>query len=310
MGLFGNKKILVTHNGKFHADDIFACATIQLVLDQLGKKYKVVRTRDEKKISEGDYVFDIGGAYDTKQHRYDHHQKGGAGQRANGIPYAAFGLVWKRFGRELCDSQEIADIIERRLVQPVDANDNGIELYSNTNADLSPYTLQDILYIFRPTWKEGFVDREYNKQFEGQVAFAKELLQREIRVIRDNREVLPMIKEAYQKVEDKRIIQLEDSYPWEMFMDEFPDVLFVIYPRLDQWRVGTVPSEKGTFSYRKKLPLSWAGTRQEETARATGVDDAVFCHNGRFLAVAKSKEGAWKLSKLALEHNESPARTI
>jgi len=35
-------------------------------------------------------------------------------------------------------------------------------------------------------------------------------------------------------------------------------------------------------------------------AKVTGVPDATFCHNGRFLAVAKSKEGALKLAEIAL----------
>ena len=38
----------------------------------------------------------------------------------------------------------------------------------------------------------------------------------------------------------------------------------------------------------------------ETLQKVTGVEDAVFCHKGLFLAVAKSKEGAIKLAELAL----------
>jgi uncharacterized UPF0160 family protein len=95
MSFFNKKKILVTHNATFHADDIFATATLSLLL---GGKVKVIRTRDEEIIRTGDYVYDVGGEYDASINRFDHHQKGGAGKRENGIPYAAFGLLWKTYG--------------------------------------------------------------------------------------------------------------------------------------------------------------------------------------------------------------------
>ena len=39
-------------------------------------------------------------------------------------------------------------------------------------------------------------------------------------------------------------------------------------------------------------------------AEITGVEDAVFCHNHRFICAAESKEGAIKLAKLALSSTE------
>ncbi len=44
------------------------------------------------------------------------------------------------------------------------------------------------------------------------------------------------------------------------------------------------------------------GLRDEELQKITGVEDAVFCHKGLFLAVSKSKEGAVKLAELALSY--------
>src|ERR1035437_8037366 len=103
MSIFKNilkqKKILVTHNGIFHADDIFATATLSLLLDG---HIKVTRTRDENLIKSADYVYDVGGIYDPALNRFDHHQVGGAGKRDNGIPYAAFGLVWMQYGETVC----------------------------------------------------------------------------------------------------------------------------------------------------------------------------------------------------------------
>jgi uncharacterized UPF0160 family protein len=304
MHLFRKKKTLVTHNSKFHADDIFACATLQLVLERRGELYKVIRTRDKDTIATADFVFDLGGEYDHEKKRYDHHQKGGAGERDNGVPYAAFGLVWKHYGEVLCGSVEIADILDKKLVQPIDAEDNGMKIMELVHEDVVPRTLQGVLYAFRPTWKEGFTDEQYDKRFLEQVDFAKKLIMREIQVIIDNLPVKDFIKEAYNKASDKRIIIFEGSYPWEPFMDEYPEVVYVIFPRSDTWRVGAVPQGKFSFELRKPLPQSWGGLRDEDLVRETGVSGAVFCHNARFLAVATSLEGAQKLAQLALEHHE------
>ncbi|MEK7088001.1 MAG: MYG1 family protein, partial [Patescibacteria group bacterium] len=41
--------------------------------------------------------------------------------------------------------------------------------------------------------------------------------------------------------------------------------------------------------------------RDAKLAEVTGVPDAVFAHRNRFMAVARSKEGAIALAKLALQ---------
>ena len=83
---------VVTHNGNFHADDVFSIAVLKHVLPT----FKLVRTRDKALIESADYVIDVGGEYDPETNRFDHHQRGGAGERENGIPFSSFGLVWKK----------------------------------------------------------------------------------------------------------------------------------------------------------------------------------------------------------------------
>jgi len=78
MKLFSKKKPkikIITHSGNFHADDIFAVATIALILDRDGEKYEITRTRDESVIATGDYVVDVGGEHDPEIDHFDHHQK-------------------------------------------------------------------------------------------------------------------------------------------------------------------------------------------------------------------------------------------
>src|ERR1035437_330046 len=162
------KKKLVTHNGSFHADDIFACATLILYLEKNTKEFsakggpasclEISRTRDEEVIKSGDYVFDVGGVYDPDKNRFDHHQPGGAGKHDNPrgkpwVEYASFGLVWKKFGIELCGNMKVVNLVNKVLVSPIDAGDNGIELIEN-KYDISPYFLHQAFDSMRPTWRE------------------------------------------------------------------------------------------------------------------------------------------------------------
>lgn len=296
---FGKKVTLITHSGTFHADDVFACATLQLFLDRRGKKYRVIRTRDQEWFETGDYVFDVGGEYAPENNRFDHHQKGGAGVRNNTIPYAAFGLVWKQFGSELCGSQEVADRIDEKIVQPIDADDNGVAIFETKYDDITPYTIQSILGTFRPTWKE---EQDYDNAFLDLVSLAKQILARQIKKMKDKLEGKQFVDEAYSHATDKRLVVVDRPLPWEEFLAEYPEPLFVVYPKDNVWRIGTIRKEPYGFELRKELPESWAGLRDKDMAHVSGVSDATFCHNGRFLAVAKSKEGALELARKALEN--------
>src|SRR4051794_14474736 len=113
---------VATHPGNFHADDVFAVAVLGLVH---GSSLEIVRTRDAEALAAADARVDVGGRSDPATGDYDHHQKGAAGERSNGVRYASFGLVWRAHGEALAGSAEAARAIDERLVQGVDANDTG-----------------------------------------------------------------------------------------------------------------------------------------------------------------------------------------
>jgi uncharacterized UPF0160 family protein len=299
-----NKIKLVTHDGSFHADDIFACAAISLVLVKNNEDFEIFRTRDPEIISNGDYVFDVGGVYDAETKRFDHHQKGGAGGRENGIEYSSFGLVWKKFGAELCGAQKVADLLDQKLVSPVDAGDNGIDLFKNNFENVLPYTVNDVFSIFSPTALEGL---DKDEQFLKAVAWAKEILSREIKKANDQIEITKIIRGFYNNSADKRLVVIDEPKVfkheiWDALQD-FPEPLYVVYGDDEGWTVVAMRKEINSFKNRKDLPASWAGLRDVELQKVTGVEDAVFCHRNLFLAVAKTKEGAIKLAELALLYN-------
>lgn len=287
-------KTVVTHDGKFHADDVFAVAALLLAEPTA----TVVRTRDEATIGRADIVVDVGGVYDETHNRFDHHQSEGAGGRGNKIPYAAFGLVWKKFGRELCESEEVARRVDEVLVTPIDANDNGIDLSVPAEADLWSYTIADAVRAFVPTWLEKNAD--IDAAFLEAVSFATRVILREIARAKAMIAGEGEVRKAYAEAEDKRLIVLDGDFSWKDTLAKLPEPLFVVHPQDGTWRLYCVRDNPRQFRNRKNLPESWAGLRDAKLAQMTGVGDAVFCHRNRFMAVAKSKQSAIRLAQIAL----------
>lgn len=294
-----NKLKLVTHNGSFHTDDIFAAATLSLYLEKIGAEFEIIRTRDEELIKNADYVLDVGVTYDPAKNRFDHHQPNGAGKRPNGIDYAAFGLVWKTFGIKLCSSEVVANTVDEHLIMPIDAGDNGISLFEK-KYETSPFLIQNVFGVMSPTWREE--DVNIDEVFLKCVHLAKEILSREIIQAEDKYLATESANLIYKNAEDKRILVSDKNYPEQIF-ENFPETLFVIYPRRanEDWGVRAVKDGTSGFKNKKDFPSTWAGLRDENMALASGVEDAIFCHRALFLAVAKSKEGAIKLAQIAVE---------
>ncbi len=295
-----SKKKLITHNGSFHADDIFACATLSLMLEKNNQEFEVIRTRDPEIIKTGDYVFDVGGIHDEEKNLFDHHQIGGAGKGPNNIEYAAFGLVWKKFGKIVAGGKREAELIEKRLCAPIDAWDNGFDLVEN-KYEVTPYYIQNIFFAMEPTWRETEIN--IDDMFLKCVEIAKTVLTREIIQVQDMLEAENAVMAVYNNSVDKRIIILDKNYPFEYILFNFPEPLFAVYPRKTggTWGVKAIRQDPKTFINRKNLPKLWAGLKDEELQNVTGVRNAVFCHRALFMAVAGSKEGAIKLAQIAVE---------
>ncbi|MDZ4240616.1 MAG: MYG1 family protein [Patescibacteria group bacterium] len=286
---------IVTHSGNFHADDEFAVATLCL---HIKKKVRIIRTRDPHLFASADYVVDVGTVYNQKKNRFDHHQRGGGGIRKNKIPYASFGLVWKKFGARICASVKTAEIIEKRIVESVDAIDNGA-FFFKANGEIRPYLVDDFIQAFCPTWKETKYSTD--KAFLYLVGIAKELLKREVIRVKNKQHGLRIVEGIYKKTKDKRFLVMNKHYPYKDALAK-RKTLFVVRPEMGNltWRVEAVPETAHSFVSKKLFPKKWAGKRDKELALISGVSDAVFCHNNRFIAVAKSKEGAIALARLAL----------
>lgn len=292
---------IATHNAKFHTDDVFAVATLFLALGK--ENCEVIRTRDEGVISSSDYVVDVGSVYDEEKNCFDHHQIEGAGVRENGIPYASFGLVWKKFGGRVAGSEVVAKEVDRVLAAPIDAIDNGVDISKPLISDLFQYDINSLVNLYRPTWKE---EPLWDKNFLECVDWAMSVLRRVIKMVRDSSEAVETIKKAYADAEDKQVVLLGEEYDFgrevvTSVLSKFDEPLYAILFRSDanNWQVVCMRMSD-SFESKRPLPESWRGKRDADFATASGVSDAIFCHRSGFMCVVGSKVGALELAKKAL----------
>ena len=290
---------MATHPGNFHADDVFAIAVIGLVADG---PLEILRTRDEALHAAADVRVDVGGRSDPATGDFDHHQKGGAGERPNGIRYASFGLAWRAYGERLAGSADAAAAIDERLVQGVDANDTGQTITESLVAGVRPMTVSGVIAAMNPAWDESLTSAEEDARFGAAVALATRILEGELAGSAAFRRAHDLVHAAIGRADDPRIIELDRNMPWrEAVVTTAPDALFVVYPKTDGWGMQAVPKALGAFDNRKDLPAQWAGLTGDELAAVTGVEGAIFCHTARFYASAQTREGITALATLAID---------
>ena len=184
-------KTIVTHNGNFHADDVFSIAAFKSIFPS----FKLIRTRDLELIAKADIVIDVGGEYDSDTDRFDHHQRGGAGERDNGIPYSSFGLIWQKYGLEICHgNQDVANAVDKGLVSTIDAIDCG-----HVEGIYKGISLSQTIGMFNPTWQE---DRHFDTCFDEAVDFASTILARFIASANGGISAKEIVAKAIDNAED------------------------------------------------------------------------------------------------------------
>ena len=263
-----------THAGKFHADDVFATALLQIL-------------RPDIKITRGFVVPDDfdGIVYDIGFGMFDHHQEPRE-TRPNGIPYAAFGLLWRVLGPGLVGERQ-ARLIDENFIQPLDLNDNTGEQNS----------LCDAIGFFNPVWDSK---EDQDACFFKAVAVAKQILENQIESANAVNRADEKVQQAYKNSRDG-IVVLPCYLPWKNGLYK-TDALFVIYPsQRGGWSAQCVTDHK-TKKPKLPFPPSWAGQPQEVIEQKSGIEGISFCHASRFLITAKDKETALAACRQVLKH--------
>ncbi|WP_431476227.1 MYG1 family protein [Massilia eburnea] len=309
--------LIVTHSGKFHADDAWAVA----VLNVLYPGADIIRTRDQAVIDTADFAVDVGGVWEPAAGRFDHHQKGFDAARQTGVPYASAGLVWREYGarcvmalalahtgHQLAEGQarEIAYGIDADVVQYLDLSDVGA-----AKSAPGSYGLSAVISGYNTNWLDeqrlGYGEQTEAfrlSQFRRAMAVLTDVMVNAVKYRVGALLALAQVRQA-EVLEGGKVLFLKNgALPWsQVVRKEMPKVLFVISYSIAEQRhlLHTVPLSSESFDARADLPEAWAGLRDAELAAVTGVPDAGFCHNGRFIASARSYEGIRAMASLALQ---------
>lgn len=290
----------VTHNGSFHADDVFAFAVLKAATKGA---VTLTRTRDEAEFAAAEVLFDVGGVCDPARGRYDHHMRDKP-YRDDGMPYSSVGLVWRDYGLRAVEALQpglsaeqaakVWAMLDQGVIRDVDISDNGAAPSIRAHVAL-------LLETWNPTYAEP--GRDENESFHQAAGIAGLVLERSVAQAAAAVMATGQVEEAARTAADPRILLLTTKVPWQdaVFDLNLTQALYVVRPSGKAWSVNAVPPERGSFAQRKSFPDAWGGLRDEAFASISGVADASFCHPALFICGAQSLEGAMALALKAAE---------
>ena len=300
-----NQTFLVTHSGGFHADELLS----SVILTRLHPEAKIVRSRAPEWIAAGAdrIVYDVGGAYDAETRIFDHHQRG-APVRDDGQPYSSFGLIWRHFGRDYLRASGIPEThveavhaaFDGSFVLPVDLVDNGA-LSPSTAGVLAGLTLPALLETLKPVFDDADPDAETRSFYEA-LAIARSFVEASIGKAAAKIRAETLVMDAIAAAGQGHILELPIGMPFRSAVVKAgaDHLLFVVHPRDKDWCVTGIRRADEGFELRADLPMAWAGLTNADLEAASGVTGATFCHKGRFIAAARTREAALALADIAV----------
>jgi uncharacterized UPF0160 family protein len=317
--------IAATHDGVFHSDEILAIALLRLAAQP--NHVSVIRSRLPKDWERADYVIDVGGKSDGVKW-FDHHMPQGAGERANGVPYSAFGLMWQAVGttavrnilgasieQHVITDLEVAEVVEdlAPFVAGVDAHDQAMlstssKFVKDRKVMLEVLTLQQVISNSNPIpLLEDFNDSNSNKQFYDVLEWATAYLSRFIK-----RKASRVLSQSFVAKYDngEKVIVLPRYCDWNSPVAARSHILFVVYPSVNGKSYTVQATKKGggagsTDNLRMPFPLAWAGLNEGALQKVSGIADAAFCHRDRFIAAAMTLQGAIAMAKTTIKQAET-----
>ena len=270
-------EIAYTHAGRFHADDVFSAALLKILKPDI-----VIRRVPQLPEDFSGFAIDIGWG------EFDHHQTG-APVRSNGVPYAAFGLLWREFGTTILSAGEAARLDER-LIQPIDLDDN-----TGCGGVLS-----DMIADFNPCWDSG---QDADQRFDQAVELARQILQNRLDNVLAIGRAYKVVRAALNRMEDN-VVVLDTYCPWKPFLPK-TRAKFVVYPsQRGGWGAQCVPFHDSKGTLKCPFPQAWAGKSPEELSALTGLATVRFCHKSLFLVAAETREDARAVCLLAQKEAE------
>ena len=151
---------VVTHDGVFHSDEIFAIALLGRFYYDGSDTIGICRTREERVLNKYKkrndvFVIDVGGLYQPEQKNFDHHQEDLIVEEK-----ASVLLILDYLLQQHTIEQALYDFLFRKLIQFISNWDLGLE---QNRANFSHKPLPTIISAFN---RYDVEPEEENAQFE------------------------------------------------------------------------------------------------------------------------------------------------
>lgn len=308
-------KFLITHSGRFHADDVCAAA----VLARIQPDATIIRTRDDElmaRLQDEAIIFDVGREYDPARGRFDHHMRDAA-EREDGTPYSAFGLVWKHLGQDYlrgligeADQDTLRAIhqqIDEQVVRPIDMVDNG-RLAPADMGVAAGISLPELIDGMNPPFdadaSEHLAELTARNAFCSAIYLVDRMLSARVASLEAGIRARADIEAAIREQWDQPTLILKSPGDAQSVIDalEARHVLMIVQPSSSGGYGLTVGRRcAGSYDNLVDLPAGWGGLTGAELQAVTGVEGATFCHRDLFLAATTTREAALELARLALD---------
>eukprot|EP00921_Rhytidocystis_pertsovi_P013379 GHVQ01021613.1.p1 GENE.GHVQ01021613.1~~GHVQ01021613.1.p1 ORF type:complete len:341 (-),score=52.86 GHVQ01021613.1:228-1250(-) len=328
-----------THSGRFHCDEVLGVSLLQYLAEY--KDAEIIRSRDPTVLADCDVVIDVGGVFDHKIKRYDHHQadfsltfydgREGSDQQAV-TKLSSAGLVYRFYGKRIIEeafgvsSSKIVDVLYDRLyknfIESVDAIDNGVSVCDSTPRYSVSTDLASRVARLNPSWHSRDSPTEEFERFTAATSLARQEFKDQLDgLLYEWWPARDIVKEALLARKEVhasgQIICLGSGCPFMEHLYELEEELPVEKPILyalfkdgetlsqSSWRIRAIGVHGEKFLCRRSLPQSLRGLRDEELSKAAGISGLIFIHSTGFIGGATTPEAALALAVLSLGDEDS-----
>jgi uncharacterized UPF0160 family protein len=327
-------KKIGTHNGVFHCDEALACYMLKQLPEY--RDAEIVRTRDMSILDTCDVVVDVGGVYNPKTYRFDHHQRGFEDTltsvrpdlaKKNTIKLSSAGLVYAHYGLDVIEQilqqndypipanclHNIFLYVYEGFVEELDAIDNGVPMYTEGKPRYRINTnLSARIHRLNPEWNSPQPESTDELFAKAMNLAGTEFIERVVEAATvwwPARQIVRSSIENRKKIHPTgEIMLLEERCPWKDHLMALEDEMniggelkFVIFhdPN-DSWRVQGIPIQPDSFICRVFLHKDWRGVRDDQLTSIAGIEGCVFCHSTGFIGGNKTREGALQMALKSL----------
>ena len=272
-----NQIQVVTHDGIFHADEVFACALLCIAYGQ--ENVSIIRTRDNEVLTKATHdadvwVVDVGDDFNPYMLNFDHHMRDFNLTNSFGNKLSSFGMVVEAL-LVLNFFTEVKESL-LKFSNKVDMLDNGIEV------------AEDLRFI---SVFNSYSDNEVIN-FYAALEVAMTYLRSLINQWKEERIINMRLNDSLGNMTEDGIIYNTDYIPVDERANAIPEAKLVVYKsKTGTFNIQSVNvGETKDFSVRCPAPSKWLGLRDNELIRASGGLPLTFCHVGGFLTVTSTND--------------------